>query len=101
MAFARADDFHGSERKPIKIGPQNLAAALQTIARARALQLVYRSELVENRDTGGVDGNLTCDEALTRLLHGTGLTYLYLSDRAITIVANPTSPNTPAPELDP
>jgi iron complex outermembrane recepter protein len=100
MALARADDSHGIERQPITIAPQTLAAALQNIARARALQLVYRSELVENRHTGGVDGNLTSDEALSRLLNGTGLTFLYLSDRAITIVPNPTSATHPAPELD-
>jgi hypothetical protein len=47
---------------------------------------VYRSELVGQRFTSGVDGNLTFDEALTKLLNGSGLTFIYLDPRAITLV---------------
>ena len=57
--------------------------------RERGIQVVYRSELVGSQRTDGVDGNFTFEEALTRLLNGTGLTYLYLADRAITIVPLP------------
>ena len=73
-------------RQHIKIAPQALAPALQILVRERGIQVVYRSELVGSQRTDGVDGNFTFEEALTRLLNGTGLTYLYLADRAITIV---------------
>ena len=82
-------------RQHIKIVPQALAPALQILVRERGIQVVYRSELVGSQRTDGVDGNFTFEEALTRLLNGTGLTYLYLADRAITIVP------LPVPGIDP
>jgi hypothetical protein len=64
-----------------------LGPALQTLARERDVQVVYRSELVGEHRTSGATGNLTFEEALTQLLSGTGLTYRYLAEGAITIVA--------------
>lgn len=72
-------------RLETSIGPQELALALQTLAKDRNIQLVYRSELVSDLRTLGVIGVLTLDEALTRLLDGSGLTYRYLDDDAITL----------------
>jgi hypothetical protein len=76
-------------RQATNIAAQELAPALQTLARERDIQVVYRSELVGEHRTGGATGNLTFEEALTQLLNGTGLTYRYLAERAITIVAIP------------
>jgi len=76
-------------RQPTNIAAQDLAPALQTLARERDVQVVYRSELVGVHRTRGANGNLTFEEALTQLLNGTGLTYRYLGDRAITIVVIP------------
>jgi len=73
-------------RQPTSIAPQELAHALQLLARDRDLQMVYRSELVNDRRTSGVSGVLTLDEALTQLFCRTGLTYRYLDHNAITIV---------------
>lgn len=73
-------------RQPTNIAAQELGAALQTLARERDVQIVYRSELVGEHRTGGAKGSLTFEEALTQLLHGTGLTFRYLAEKAITIV---------------
>lgn len=73
-------------RQPTSIGAQELAPALQILTRERGVQVVYRSELVVDCWTAGVNGNLTLDEALTQLLSSTGLTYRYLGAKAITIV---------------
>ena len=73
-------------RQPTNIAAQELGAALQTLARERDVQFVYRSELVGEHRTGGASGNLTFEEALTQLLSGTGLTFRYLAEKAITIV---------------
>lgn len=73
-------------RRPTNIAPQELARALQILAKDRDVQLVYRSELVTDRRTHGASGELTLDEALTQLLSGTGLMYRYLDHDAITIV---------------
>jgi len=76
-------------RQPTNIAAQELAPALQTLARERDVQIVYRSEFVGEHRTSGANGNLTVEEALTQLLNGTGLTYRYLAEKAITIVPSP------------
>jgi hypothetical protein len=75
-----------SIRQLSNIPPQELDSALQTLAKDRNVQIVYRSELVSGHQTGGANGYFTFEEALTQLLKGTGLTYRYLAERAITIV---------------
>jgi len=82
-AGAEAD---AAARQPTNIAAQQLAPALQILARERDVQVVYRSEIVGGHRTGGANGNLTFEEALTQLLNGTGLTFRYLSEKAVTIV---------------
>lgn len=57
---------------------------------------MYRSDLVEGQQSGGAVGDLTFDEAVTQLLSGTGLTYRYLEDDAITIIPIQDSPTPPS-----
>jgi iron complex outermembrane receptor protein len=73
-------------RQLTNIVAQELGPALQTLARERDVQVVYRSELVGEHRTSGATGNLTLEEALAQLLNGTGLTFRYLAEKAITIV---------------
>jgi iron complex outermembrane recepter protein len=73
-------------RQPTNIAAQELASALQLLAKERGVQVVYRSELAADQWTSGVSGNLTFEEALVQLLEATGLTYRFLADKAITIV---------------
>lgn len=73
-------------RRPTSIAPQELARALQLLAKDRDVQLVHRSELVNDRRTNGASGVLTLEEALVQLLSGTDLMYRYLDHNAITIV---------------
>lgn len=81
-----AQDVQAAVKKQTTIRAQGLGPALQQLARDRDVQLVYRSELVGSRQTSGAAGELTFEEALTRLLEGTGLTFQYLDEKAITIV---------------
>jgi iron complex outermembrane recepter protein len=73
-------------RQPTRIVAQELARALQTLAKERNVQLVYRSELVADRHTEGASGVLTLEEALTQILRGSGLVHRYLDTDAITLV---------------
>lgn len=81
-----AQEIQAEVKKPTMIPAQGLGPALQRLAKDRDVQLVYRSELVGSRQTSGAMGELTFEEALSRLLEGTGLTFQYLDDKAITIV---------------
>ncbi len=81
-----ADGARASVRKNTDIPAQNLGAALQALAKDRDLQIVYFSKRVDILETPGARGELTIDEALTKVLAGTGLTYRYLDDRTVTVV---------------
>jgi hypothetical protein len=72
--------------KPTNITAQSLETALDSLARDRGFQLVYRTGVLENLRTDGASGELTLDEALKRLLGNTGLTYRYVDSRTITIM---------------
>lgn len=81
-----APDF---SRRPVDIPAQALSPALETFARERGLQIVYLSEKTNALRTDGVRGEFSSDEALTKLLQGTGLTFHYLDDKTVTIVTPP------------
>lgn len=85
--LAVADPAAAAVRKQTNISPQGLSSALQTLAAEHALQVLYRTEIVGDRRTGGAVGELTFDEALTRLLDGTGLVFQYLDDKTVTILS--------------
>src|SRR5688500_1725281 len=49
-----------------------LTAALNTLAKQSGTQLVYRADQLKGQRTGGVQGATTPDQALERLLSGSG-----------------------------
>jgi len=87
VGLAAGADAQASIRKTTHIPAQRLDRALQELAHQRGLVMVYRSEVVADRETSGASGELTSDEALTQLLGGTDLTYRYLDETTVTIVS--------------
>ncbi|WP_342249180.1 TonB-dependent siderophore receptor [Sphingomonas sp. OTU376] len=61
------------DTREFHIAAQPLDQALKEFARAADVQLAYSAELVAGRSSPGVDGSFTVQEALARLLAGTGL----------------------------
>jgi iron complex outermembrane receptor protein len=86
VEVAVAQDVQASSRKMTHIPAQPLVAALNALAGERDLQVVYRTELIGGMQTRGATGTLTADEALSKLLAGTGLTFRYLDQDTVTIV---------------
>ena len=86
VGLSAAGEASASVRRHTAISTQGLGPALQQLARDRDVQFVYRSEVVGDRQTSGASGYLTFEESLTKLLEGTGLTYQFLGERAITII---------------
>ncbi|MBL8266664.1 TonB-dependent receptor domain-containing protein [Steroidobacter sp.] len=84
--LSHADSAEAAIRKQISIQPQDLATALNSLARARELYVIYADEDVIAQRTRGVFGQLTQDEALKELLGGTGLTYRYIDEKTVTIL---------------
>src|SRR5258708_5217352 len=99
VGLSIAADVRASIKQPTNIPPQSLAPALQSLAKDRNFQIVYVSEEIGDRRTGGAVGEYTPEEALKQLLRGTGLTYKYLDEKTVTIVS-PTAASA-APTLPP
>jgi Zn-dependent protease with chaperone function len=80
--------------KPLvaEIPAQALTQALEDFSRQTGLQVAYPSSVVGNRTTRGAPAGLTPEDALERLLRGTGLEFEFLSPRLIRIGHNATSP---------
>jgi Secretin and TonB N terminus short domain len=70
-----ADLSEQSRRLSFDIKPQTLAHALDAFALQTHQQILFTPEIVKGKTTRGVQGTLTSDAALTRLLAGTGLAF--------------------------
>ena len=69
------------------IPAQPLALALAEFARHTGLQLAYVSSVVRDKKSHAVPAGLSINEALTRLLQGTGLRFEYLAPDTIDVLA--------------
>jgi outer membrane receptor protein involved in Fe transport len=83
---ALADPASAAIKKFTNIPAQDLGSALQTLAQEHDVQLVYLSDGIDKLRTAGAVGDLTAEEALKKLLKGTGLSYRYLDEKTITVL---------------
>jgi iron complex outermembrane recepter protein len=67
------------------IAPQPLADALTEFSKRSGLQVIYTSEVVAGRKTAGAPAGLPLSDTLSRLLDGTGLEYVWINDRTVSI----------------
>jgi len=86
VSLSVADESHASIKMPTRIPPQPLGTALQTLARDRGFQVVYESAEINPLRTKGASGELSAEEALAQLLSGTGFTYKFYDDNAVSIL---------------
>lgn len=75
----------GTDAIRFDIAAQPLASALNEFAAATGLQMSYRADLAEDVTTPGLTGMYTPEEALARLLAGTGLSYRFANPGTITV----------------
>src|SRR5450631_2390929 len=83
------------------IPAQPLAQALAVFCRQTGLQLIYVSSVISNQRSQAVTAGLNADEALGRLLQGTGLRFEHLTPRSIRIFADPVAPRETRPRALP
>jgi iron complex outermembrane receptor protein len=74
------------------IPAQPLAAALASFAQQTGLQVVYVSGLIREQQSHAVAAGGSAQDALGRLLQGTGLRFEFLTARSVRIVAAPPRP---------
>jgi iron complex outermembrane receptor protein len=92
VGHARAQDTEsqvGQASRPssFNIPAQPLASALTAFGRQAGLQVIVDPAVVEGRSSAGVSGTLTAEEALGRILAGTGISYRFTSANSVTIAA--------------
>lgn len=75
----------GATQQSFAIPPQSLSSALTQFARQSGLQIAVDTGLVTGRQTPGVQGRYTAEQALQRLIAGTGLNYRFTAADTITI----------------
>src|SRR5581483_3065283 len=93
---ALADPASAAIRKFTNIPAQELGTALQRLAQEHDVQLVYLSDGIDKLETAGAVGDLTAEEALKKLLKGTGLSYRYLDEKTITVFPEGGQASSPA-----
>src|SRR5689334_2453938 len=69
------------------IAPQPLAAALREFAAQTGLQLIYVSDVAATQESKGCSGGVSAQEALERLLEGSGVQFEFINDRTVRIFA--------------
>jgi iron complex outermembrane recepter protein len=67
------------------ISPQRLPAALLRYSQQSGVQVTSPAELLADRDSPGVKGELSAQRALTQLLSGTGLEFDVVDDTTVAI----------------
>ncbi|WP_228723631.1 TonB-dependent siderophore receptor [Pseudomonas tohonis] len=75
--------MHAQAAEAIHIPAQPLASALAQLGRETSLQLFFSPDLVAGKQAPAVDGNLTPEEALGVLLHGSGLVFELVDGSAV------------------
>jgi iron complex outermembrane receptor protein len=68
------------------IRPQALIPALIAFTERTGIQLFFNSELARGLESPGVSGSMTAEEALRRLLGGTGLAHRFTDANTVTLV---------------
>jgi outer membrane receptor protein involved in Fe transport len=79
----------GSTLYQLQIPAQPLAAALQAFAAQSGLQVMFFSDVSSGLRAQALEGSFTKEDALRKLLQGSGLEYTLINDRTISIRAQP------------
>src|SRR5262245_45767954 len=70
-------------RFDVHAGP--LSVALNQLAEAGGVQFLYSSGLADGLQSPGLSGTFSVNEAIARVLTGTGLTYRFIDARTVAI----------------
>lgn len=71
------------------IEAQSLESALIAFSEASGVQVMASSDMLANKTTQGITRKVSSDNALDRILSGTGLTYRVSGESTVTIVPKP------------
>ncbi len=86
---AQVESAQPGRATAFSIPPQPLASALTDFGRQSGLQIVVDPPAVAGRPSAGVSGTMTAEQALQRLLAGTGIGYRFTSPRSVSVGGAP------------
>jgi iron complex outermembrane receptor protein len=92
VSLCLADPAKAAIRKDLNVPAEELSPALQQVATTYELQVLYPTQVAKDLKTHGAIGTFTSDEALTKVLSGTGLSYKYLDANTVTVFSQPVNP---------
>jgi len=82
---------HSAEGQSVSVPAGDLTVALETLAKQAGVELVYRPEQLKGLQTKGVQGQLSSEEAVRKLLEGTTLT-LRADPSGVLLISTAASP---------
>ncbi len=88
-AYAQESGTAAAELQGFDIAPQPLAEALLLFGEQSGMQVSTHGDLVRGLSSPGVTGTMTREQALTRLLAGTGLTFRQAGADTVTLAELP------------
>jgi iron complex outermembrane recepter protein len=86
-----------SQVRYFRIAAQDLVAALNEFGRQSGRDILFSTEVAGKKRSAGVDGAMTAEDALRKLLAGTGLTFRASSGHTFLVEAT-AAPQAPAPD---
>lgn len=95
MPIAAAQAAPAEATVSFAIPAQNLAGALDTLARQSGVQILYPYRIAVTRRSRVLRGRMTVRDALRRLVEGSGLEIAHVSDRVIILRAGAEAPSPP------
>ena len=101
VPVAPGDTAQASEQRAFNIPPQPLATAIEIFGQQSGRQITVDGALIRGMSTPGVQGSMGVDDALRRLLAGTGLVATFPSATTITLQRPGQSGDPGAIQLDP
>ena len=75
LAAALVQSALAQEQKTIKLEPQDLAAAIRSLAEQTGIQVLFAAEDLKGMKSPALEGSMPADEALKRLLAGSGYSF--------------------------
>lgn len=100
LSTASAQAVPGRAEQPFDIPAQPLASAINVFGRQAGLQVTVDAGVVSGVQAQAVSGPLTPEEAMRRMLAGTGLVARFAGDGSVTLSRAPASGSGPI-QLDP
>ncbi|WP_141455112.1 TonB-dependent receptor [Pseudoxanthomonas sp. z9] len=103
LACSAALSAQAQNSKPaqVNVPAGDLVAALDTLARQSGTQFVYRADQLKGLRTQGVQGNLPADQALDRVLSGSGHVARRDAASGAVVIVRQDAPPRPAPAARP